>query len=655
MPTAEQLLSRFTSQRAIREGDRNAQLRRQQQIQQIQNQIRQQQEQQRQQQEQQRQQQLQSSQGNDEVRQYNYGRKLGMSGKSAYGLTKIEQQGYRDAREGLNAVDKYKQSIKEFQAQQLTGVTAPSQTSGLYQGPIQKGFDEGAFRTSGTKTPVRNNLFQGPVMRFQDPQYYAETGKLRQLPLVVSPARTFQTEISQLGKDIKTSLKENNIPEATRQTLGKGTSLIFREGVRKTEEKLKQIGVGSDSPLFKQTSFSTSKVVGDVALGSLLVGISGTSGQLAVSRYVRNGRVYYVDSRGQVIGSETVEEASKNIVEFRQALRESSVFKKAGSSYYNEPNLREKTRELINKASPKQLESLRNLYKKEGRLDLFDDILRQEKDIAIRTNTATSTAIKDKPVSLAGSGPITSTSKYAGTGQYERTEQVAVGIPKIQNPSLMSDLNVAFGQSNFDRNKLAQINSLGLQTKQQQIQNNIIGLRQPQDTNQGSRLGSALLSALRQQQQQRQAQRQFQRQGFDFGFKGRGRRIPRPVRIPFGFNLPESSIGSGKKLTTKDILGFAVEVRRKGKFGILSKESTIGEALSKAQRYTDVTLARSFRIRDLVTGKLVKPSSVSALFRPSKREANVFVEKSKFALGGSELSEIKLFKKSRRGKNGFKI
>ena len=49
-------------------------------------------------------------QGRTPEEQYNYGRKLALSGKSAYGLSKTEQQGYRDAKQGLNQIEKIKQS-----------------------------------------------------------------------------------------------------------------------------------------------------------------------------------------------------------------------------------------------------------------------------------------------------------------------------------------------------------------------------------------------------------------------------------------------------------------------------------------------------------------------------------------------------------------
>ena len=192
--------------------------------------------------------------------------------------------------------------------------------------------------------------------------------------------------------------------------------------------------------------------------------------------------------------------------------------------------------------------------------------------------------------------------------------------------------------------------------KKQSRQENVMGLRSETQTRQGSRLGSALLSAFRQAQQSRQQTRQATQQINQLGFRNRGRQTPRPPRIRLGLDLPEDNIISRKGLSAKDILGFAIEIRRKGRFRVLGNaESSLQSALSKAQRYTDVTLARSFRLRNIQTGELVSPSSVSPIFKASKKEAKTFVELPKYSLGGSEQREISLFKKSRRSKNVFRI
>lgn len=52
--------------------------------------------------------------GNEQVRRYNYGRKLALSGKSAYGLSGIERQGYIDAKQGLNNIGQLKKASSSY-------------------------------------------------------------------------------------------------------------------------------------------------------------------------------------------------------------------------------------------------------------------------------------------------------------------------------------------------------------------------------------------------------------------------------------------------------------------------------------------------------------------------------------------------------------
>jgi len=691
-----QTLQRLQSQRSIRQGqDRNALLQRQRQTQQLQQQIQRQQEIARQQAQQQEQTQA-VSRSSLKQSALAYLARTGKANESFRALSPREQEEVRDQANDIQKSGAMNQALSQVSSietqlgQRLdpktrealvketlqTGrasltinqLTNPISSYGNFQGPVPRGIDESTFRATGQKVAIKpDNRFQGPVQRFTDPQYFAETGKKRQLPLVVSAVTsgTFQTDIKRLSQDVKTAYKQNDLPQIVRSTLGTGSSILFREGVRKTEQGLKNVGVGADSPLFKQTSFPTSRVVGDVALGSLLVGLSGSS-QVAVSRYVKNGVIYELDSAGNVISSKAVSQVNKEITDFKQLLDESAVFKKAGGYYSNEANLREKTRELINRASPNQLKQLKDLYRKSGRSDLFNDILAQEKDLAVKTNIKSASAIKDNPAQLSGVGQVTS--QFTGTGQYERTEMVAGGIPKqgsnqITNPMLLSNKNTAFGQSSFNIQNLALTNSLGSRTitataqQNKQTQSNILGLRQETKTAQrtGQALSLGLGQATKQQSRLRQAYDQMLKYKQETGRRMGRPRPPTPkIRL---FGLPESESSFGKtKSSDKDRLGFVAEIRRKGKFQVLGNaESTLGKALMKASSFVDVTLARSFRLRSLDTGELVSPSGVSSIFRSSKREAKTFVEKSAFALGKSEVAEIKLFKKAKRSKNVFGI
>lgn len=531
-------------------------------------------------------------------------------------------------------------------------------------------FLRGASGQASIELPNLSSKFQ----QLTQPQFTpAPSNILQSRPLFVSPAKTF----TQQAKDIifapvpTTRSGGTNIPAQVRK-ISPLVSLTYRTGISKVEQKLKEFGIGKDSPIFatqvsvpvKRSALladvtfekvnvpSGSKLLGDLALGSLLVGLGGSAGQVAVSRYVKNGRVYYLDNTGQVIGSEAVEQASKNIIEFRQALRESKIFKKAGDISPNEGLLRERTRELISKANDQQLKSLRELYKKEGRLDLYNDLLAQERDIAVKTNIATRKnlqAVKDRPAQLTGAGQITS--QFAGTGQYERTEQVVGGIPrgagKTTNNLGLTQTAFQFEQLSIRQQPRSMIISSPLsRTKQSTQQINQLGLKSETQTKQGSGQARALLTLFRTAQQTKQQTRQLSqlRSQLDFG-RPRGRpRPPRP-RVPTGFKLPDDNILTIKKVGTEDSFGVGIEVRRKGKFQVLGTEASLERALRKGAGIVDIGLARSFRLRSTETGQLLDVSQLPIGFRRSKREARTFVEESSRALSQfGEKKEIKYFK-----------
>ena len=124
--------------------------------------------------------------------------------------------------------------------------------------------------------------------------------------------------------------------------------------------------------------------------------------------------------------------------------------------------------------------------------------------------------------------------------------------------------------------------------------------------------------------------------------------VPRRTRFripPF----PEEGGFSGSKITLEALRNIGVEVRRKGRFlPLAGTESTIGKALMKGAGTVDVTLARSFRLRDLSTGELLDVSQLPVGFRRSKGSARTFVEESKFALStGGEKREINYFKRTK--------
>lgn len=108
----------------------------------------------------------------------------------------------------------------------------------------------------------------------------------------------------------------------------------------------------------------------------------------------------------------------------------------------------------------------------------------------------------------------------------------------------------------------------------------------------------------------------------------------------FDFKLPKGSGGSKAKGL------FGVEIRRKGKFFNVGTSKTLGGALELGRSKVSKTLARSFRL----TGGSGKGLALPQGFRKAKKEKNVFVEKSQFALSTSgEKLEIAEFRKSKGG------
>lgn len=573
----------------------------------------------------------------------------GKGSSALYSLTRQERaeieakaselKGSRERSAGIVAISRAEQSLSSSLSPELR----------------KQIFLQGASGQFNIELPKLESKFQ----QLTQPQFTPTSQvTMQQRPKsIVQSAKTF----TQQAKDIifapveRTRKGGVNIPAQVRK-IAPLTSLTFSTAVAKTEQKLKEFGIGKDSPVFRETKIPVSKIVGDVALGSLLVGLGGSAGQVAVRRYVRDGRVYYVDDAGQVIGSESVEQASKNIAEFKQALDESAIFKKAGSRYYNEPNLRERTRELINKASPQQLKSLKELYKKSGRLDLYNDILAQEKDIIVRTNIqtkATAKAIKDRPAQLTGAGQVTS--QFAGTGQYERTNTVAFSRPReAQQTNQMLGLQ----QTGFQFERLGMrtqvrpttlVNTIS-RTGQTTIQNNALGLKSSTQTIQAPSQARILLNLFRTAQQTRQESRQAIQQKSQLQFarpNRQGSRL-RPRRISFPLK-PSGDAISISKVGTEDSFGVGIEVRRRGKFTLIGQESSVSEALMKGFRNVDVTLARSFRLRDVSTGELIDVKQLPFGIRRSKSQAKTFVEESRIALStGGEKKDIQYFKKQKR-------
>lgn len=591
----------------------------------------------------------------------------GKGSSALYSLTRQERaeieakaselKGSRERSAGIVAISRAEQSLSSSLSPELR----------------KQIFLQGASGQFNIELPKLESKFQ----QLTQPQFTPNIIVQQRQPLVVAPTQTFSQQLKGIISQPvpRTRGGGTNIPAQIRKVVPI-IELSYSTASAKAQQKLKEFGIGRDSPIFltevnvpvKNSAIlgdislqnvavpSGGRLLGELALGSLLFGLSGSSGQVAVTRYTRNGRVYYVDNTGQVIGSESVEQASKNIAEFKQALDESAIFKKAGSRYYNEPNLRERTRELINKASPQQLKSLKELYKKSGRLDLYNDILAQEKDIIVRTNIqtkATAKAIKDRPAQLTGAGQVTS--QFAGTGQYERTNTVAFSRPReAQQTNQMLGLQ----QTGFQFERLGMrtqvrpttlVNTIS-RTSQTTIQNNALGLKSSTQTIQAPSQARILLNLFRTAQQTRQESRQATQQKSQLQFARptrQGTRL-RPPRISFPLK-PSGDAISISKVGTEDSFGVGIEVRRRGKFTLIGQESSVSEALMKGFRNVDVTLARSFRLRDVSTGELIDVKQLPFGIRRSKSQAKTFVEESRIALStGGEKKDIQYFKKQKR-------
>lgn len=235
----------------------------------------------------------QSQVNNDLEKQYLYGRKLAMSGKGAYGLTPTERQGYIDAKEGLNAVDKYKKDLANYQSQQISSLELQPISSQVIQEPVQGplpkapsgySYDESKFRTTGKLELTKDNVIQGPVQRFQDEQYFRETGKGRPASLVVYGAKTPSVEFKELKQDISQAYKENRLPDIIRLGLGRGTELLIKSGSIRAEEGLRRLGVGADSPLYKTLPIPASKIAGEFVISTAFApGFLTTGEQLPVA------------------------------------------------------------------------------------------------------------------------------------------------------------------------------------------------------------------------------------------------------------------------------------------------------------------------------------------------------------------------------------
>lgn len=100
---------------------------------------------------------------------------------------------------------------------------------------------------------------------------------------------------------------------------------------------------------------------------------------------------------------------------------------------------------------------------------------------------------------------------------------------------------------------------------------------------------------------------------------------------------------------------YNVLVRRRGKFGLIGTEGSVGEATRLGQAKARTTLARSFKVTD-EGGRALGLGDLGRDFRGAKRERGVFVQRSEFSLSNPfEVREIQQAKRSspkRKSKRG---
>ncbi len=127
--------------------------------------------------------------------------------------------------------------------------------------------------------------------------------------------------------------------------------------------------------------------------------------------------------------------------------------------------------------------------------------------------------------------------------------------------------------------------------------------------------------------------------------------IPTETNLPF-ISFEEDELVKKKRRGRKISSLFVPEIRKRGRFSLAGGPSPFYSAVSRGQSLVQNSLAASFRIRDISSGRLVRPTTKSPFFSPSKREPFVSIQKRSFRLSSpSERSAIQRARK--RGRNIF--
>lgn len=249
------------------------------------------------------------------------------------------------------------------------------------------------------------------------------------------------------------------------------------------------------------------------------------------------------------------------------------------------------------------------------------------------------------------------TSQFAGQGTYERTQEFApsilpnvtppqnqflsLGVSPIQLPVLSTGISQipTSAQATSQITPQQEISSPDQTATQVPAETQQPRLRQVQQPGLSLRERQALRLRLRQAQRQqlRQSQRRIPRQAIR-------PRIPR-ITIPTRRQESISSRTSGE-----DMFGdIQPQIRRFGKWLNIGEPASFSQAKRKAIRRADETLGASIRLRS--GGETISFGQLPRGFRISKSDPLVAVERrSKRLSTGSELKEIKTFKKGKKPK-----
>ncbi len=248
-----------------------------------------------------------------------------------------------------------------------------------------------------------------------------------------------------------------------------------------------------------------------------------------------------------------------------------------------------------------------------------------------------------RPKMVGGEG--VEESEFAGTGQFERTEELT-GIAQAIQPLSKSNL---FFKQDTKLNALQDTSQSQLQrTQQSQVQ------KQSQNvlTLQTNLLGQSTSQVQRQQQKQRlaqaqrsvQAQRQSQLQALGQGQASKSQtrsKGKRKIRIPppFIFSLPGGFDKEVLLSAVRKVKGVQPQIRQKGAWRDLGNPTDFLKAKRKAISFTDKNLAASFRLK--LGSKVLPIGILPPSFRPSKSNSKVGVEKRRFRLdSSSEVNQI---------------